>query len=128
RGLAITRVSAIGDTIVVRTGSGATLMSTDGGRAFDAAPAGTPLPPTNVVAIGSQRWMIDSGGRVAHQASTATSSAAVPDPGSPNLGEGANLIAAPAALPGVVIAVSTDGTVWRRGQDGDWEQALLLLP
>ena len=34
RGEAITRVSAIGDNIVVRTRAGATLMSTDGGRAF----------------------------------------------------------------------------------------------
>ena len=25
-------------------------------------------------------------------------------------------------------AASTDGTVWRRAQDGDWKQALLLLP
>src|SRR5579864_335174 len=90
RGLAITRVSAIGDTIVVGTGSGATLMSTDGGRTFNAAPAGTTLPPTNVVLVGNQRWKIDSGGRVAHQADTATNSAGVPDPGSPNLGKGAN--------------------------------------
>jgi|HubBroStandDraft_6_1064221.scaffolds.fasta_scaffold211119_2 hypothetical protein len=127
-GLAITRVSAIGDTIVVRIGSGATLMSTDGGKTFGAAPAGTTLPPTNVVSIAEQRWEIDSGGRVAHQAGGATGTAAVPDPGSPNLGHGAGLIAAPAALPGVVVAVSTDGTVWRRGQDGDWKQALLLLP
>ena len=52
----------------------------------------------------------------------------MPDPGSPDLGAGADLIASPAALPGVVVAVSTDGTVWRRGQDGDWKQALLLLP
>ena len=50
------------------------------------------------------------------------------DPGSPDLGAGADLIAATAALPGVVVTVSTDGTVWRRGQDGDWKRALLLLP
>ena len=24
--------------------------------------------------------------------------------------------------------MGTDGTVWRRGQDGDWKRALLLLP
>jgi hypothetical protein len=52
----------------------------------------------------------------------------VADPGSPGLGAGADLIASPAALPGVVVAVSTSGVVWRRGQDGDWKQALLLLP
>jgi hypothetical protein len=128
RGLAVTHVSAIGDTIVVRTGSGATLISRDGGKTFAAAPAGTTFPPTNVVAIGTQRWEVDSGGRVAHVSNVAQNSTAVPDPGSPDLGAGADLIAAPAALPGVVVAVSTDGTVWRRGQDGDWKQALLLLP
>jgi hypothetical protein len=128
RGLAVTRVSAIGDTITVRTGSGATLISTDGGKTFAAAAAGTTLPPTNVVAIGTQRWEIDSGGRVAHVSNVAQRSTAVPDPGSPDLGAGADLIAAPAALPGVVVAVSADGAVWRRGRDGDWKQALLLLP
>ena len=128
RGLAVTRVSAIGATITVRTGSGATLTSTDGGKTFAAAAAGTTLPSTNVVTIGAQRWEIDSGGRVAHVSNVAQRSTAVPDPSSPDLGAGADLIAAPAALPGVVVAVSTDGTVWRRGQDGDWKQALLLLP
>ncbi|MFZ0181443.1 MAG: hypothetical protein WAL84_16480 [Candidatus Dormiibacterota bacterium] len=128
RGVAVTRVSAIGDTITVRTGSGATLMSMDGGKAFTPAPAGTTFPPTNVVAIGAERWEIDSGGRVVHVSNVAQRNAPVPDPGSPDLGPGADLIASPAALPGVVVAVSTDGTVWRRGQDGDWKQALLLLP
>jgi hypothetical protein len=128
RGLAVMRVSAIGDTITVRTGSGATLISNDGGKTFATAPAGTTLPPTNVVATGAQSWGIDSGGRVMHVSNVAQRNAPVPDPGSPDLGAGADLIAAPAALPGVVVAVSTDGTVWRRGQDGDWKQALLLLP
>jgi hypothetical protein len=128
RGLAVTNVSAIGDMIVVRTGSGATVISRDGGKTFAAAPAGTTFPPTNVVVIGTQRWEVDSGGRVAHVSNAAQDSTAVPDPVSPDLGAGADLIAAPAALPGVVVAVSTDGTVWRRGQEGDWKQALLLLP
>ncbi len=125
-GTAITRVSAIGDTIMVRTGKGAMLLSTDGGKTF--APASGTLPPINVVTAGSQRWEIDPAGRVLHAASTAESSESVMDPGSPDLGPGADLIAAPAALPGVVVAASTNGTVWRRGQDGDWKQALLLLP
>jgi hypothetical protein len=128
RGLAVMRVSAIGDTITVRTGSGATLISDDGGKTFATASTGTTLPPTNVVASGAQSWGIDSGGRVVHVSNAAQRNAPVPDPGSPDLGAGADLIAAPAALPGVVVAVSTDGTVWRRGQDGDWKQALLLLP
>ena len=128
QGVSVTRVSAIGDTITVRTGSGAMLTSTDAGRTFAAAPAGTTFPPTGVVAIGSQRWEIDPAGRVMHVANASQASAAVLDPGSPDLGAGADLIAAPAAFPGVVVAVGTDGVVWRRGQDGDWKEALLLLP
>lgn len=128
QGEAITRVAATGDTILVRTGLGATLRSIDGGKRFTTAPPGAAFPPTGVVTVGTQRWEIDAGGRVVHIANVAQSSAGVIDPGSPDLGAGADLIAAPAALPGVVVAVSTDGTVWRRGQDGDWKQALLLLP
>ncbi len=128
RGVAVTRVSAIGDTIMVRTGTGATLRSGDGGTTFAAAPTGAQFPPTGVVAIGAQRWGIDASGRVVHTADAAQTSAARPDPGSPDLGAGAVLIASPASLPGVLVAVGTDGTVWRRGQDGDWRRALLLLP
>jgi hypothetical protein len=127
-GVDVTRVSAIGDTILVRTGSGRTLESTDAGATFATAPAATLFPPTGVVAIGEERWIIDSSGRVMHVANVALRNAASPDPGSPDLGPGADLIASPAALPGVVVAVSTNGAVWRRGQDGDWKQALLLLP
>jgi len=128
RGVAVTQVAAIGDTITVRTGAGQTLRSADGGRSFATAPAGAAFPPTGAVTIGTVSWGIDSAGRVVHARDAAQQSAPVPDPGSPNLGAGADLIAAPAALPGVVVAVSTSGTVWRRGQDGDWKQALLLLP
>jgi hypothetical protein len=128
RGVAVTRVSAIGGTIMVRTGTGQTLRSTDGGSSFANAPAGAALTPIGAVTIGTVSWGIDPAGRVVHAADTARRSAPVPDPGSPDLGAGAHLIAAPAALPGVVVAVSTSGTVWRRGQDGDWKQALLLLP
>jgi len=103
-------------------------MSSDGGSTFAAPSADTPFPPTGVVAIDSQRWAISAGGTVVHIANTSLPGAAVADPGSPGLGAGADLIASPAALPGVVVAVSTSGVVWRRGQDGDWKQALLLLP
>jgi hypothetical protein len=37
-------------------------------------------------------------------------------------------IAAPAALPGVVVAVDRDSVVWRRDAGGHWARALLLLP
>ena len=127
RGVAIAQVSAIGDTILVRTGAGATLRSTDGGRTFATAPSDLTFPPAGQVTVGTQGWKISSG-KVLHVANVAQSTAAIADPGSPDLGAGADLIASPAALPGVVVAVSTNGTVWRRGQDGDWKQALLLLP
>jgi hypothetical protein len=128
RGTAITRVVATGDTITVRTGMGATLTSADAGRTFTPV-QGTPVfPSTGSVTIGTQAWIIDPQGLVHHHSDTAVRADAAPDPQSPHLGAGADLIAAPAAFPGVVVAVSTGGTVYRRGQDGDWKQALLLLP
>src|SRR5207245_1572242 len=52
-----------------------------------------------------------------------------PDPGAPDLGAGAHLLAAPAAAPpGRVVAVSGGGTVWRRNAVGHWDRSLLLLP
>jgi hypothetical protein len=128
RGVAITRVSAIGNTIMVRTGAGTTLMSADAGKTF-AQVAGNPaFPPTGTVQIGTGVWSIGPDGRVSYVANPALRSAPHFDPGTPDLGPSADLLASPAALPGVVVAVGTDGTVWRRGQDGDWKQALLLLP
>jgi hypothetical protein len=55
-------------------------------------------------------------------------SAPVLDPDSPDLGPSAHLLAAPAALPGALVAVAEDGTVWRRTGSGSWGRALLLLP
>jgi hypothetical protein len=127
RGVAIVRVAATGDDITVRTAAGTELMSTDGGKTFTPSP-GASLPPTSTVTVGSQEWAIDPLGHVVHDPDLATGSTATDDPGTPDLGAGADLIAAPGALPGVVVAVGTDGTVWRRGQDGDWKRALLLLP
>ena len=128
RGTAITRVVATGDTIMVRTGTGATLTSADAGRTFTPV-QGTPVfPPAGSVVIGTQAWSIDAQGLVHHNPDTALRTNPAPDPQSPHLGAGADLIAAPAAFPGVVVAVSTDGTVYRRGQDGDWKEALLMLP
>jgi hypothetical protein len=124
---AITRVAAIGDTITVRTGAGATLVSSNAGKSF-APVANAVFPATGVVTAGNDAWSIDPAGVVLHNADIRKETAALPDPGAPRLGAGADLIASPAALPGVVVAVGTDGTVWRRGQDGDWKQALLLLP
>jgi len=128
RGHAVARVSAIGDTIMVRTGAGATLISSDAGRTFAPANGNEVFPPTGSVRVGNEVWSIGPDGVVLHDPNVAGGGTAAPDPGAPRLGAGADLIASPAALPGVVVAVGTDGTVWRRGQDGDWKQALLLLP
>jgi hypothetical protein len=127
-GVAITKVFATGDTIMVRTGTGTTLSSTDAGKTFTPVQGNATFPPTGVVTVGNTGWSIDSAHRVSHDDDLAGRGAVVTDPESPDLGAGADLLAAPAALPGVVVAVSSNGTVWRRGQDGDWKQALLLLP
>ncbi len=127
-GVAITKVFATGDTIMVRTGTGTTLSSTDAGKTFTPVQADTTFPPTGTAVVGNTEWTIDSTHRVTHDDDIAGKGAVSTDSESPDLGAGADLLAAPGALPGVVVAVSTNGTVWRRGQDGDWKQALLLLP
>jgi hypothetical protein len=125
RGIALTAVAAAGDTITVRTAAGVTVRSGDGGVTFTAA--APPLPPDlpGVAVSGRDTWSIDASGHVLR---SQAGGAAERDPGAPLLGRGARLIAAPAGAPGVVVAASVDGTVWRRGQDGDWKTALLLLP
>ena len=127
-GVAITKVFATGATITVRTGAGTTLSSNDAGRTFTTVQGNGAFPPTGTVIVGNTGWSIDASHRVSHIDDLAGRGAVLTDPASPDLGVGADLLAAPAALPGVVVAVSTNGTVWRRGQDGDWKQALLLLP
>src|ERR1700674_1305663 len=125
RGIAVDAVSAGGKTGLVRTGSAATLRSDDAGLGFASVAGNPPIQPPAVVKSGADSWAIDASGGVLH----ATRSGALTlDPGSPQLGASAHLIAAPAAFPGVVVAVAVDGVVWRRGQDGDWQRALLLLP
>ena len=71
-----------------------------------------------------QRWRIDNGTVL-----TATPGGSFsPDPGSPFLGDAAHLIAAPAALPGVAVAVGSDNHVWRRAPSGGWATSFVLLP
>jgi hypothetical protein len=123
-GVSVTAVHVSGASLLVRTGSGATLRSDDGGRSFVASRARL-SPPEASVRSGRDRWSIDPSGSVLHAAGGGS---LVRDPGSPRLGAGAHLIAAPAALPGAVVAVATDGTVWRRTPGGSWDRALLLLP
>lgn len=123
QGTDVRSVTAEAGVVNVTTSTGAALRSTDKGRSF--IPVAAPPTPQVVVTAGQYTWSIDVSGRVLRGT---PGGARLADPGSPNLGRGAHLLAAPAALPGAVVAVATDGTVWRRGQDGDWRQALLLLP
>ncbi len=121
-GTPLREVVASGPEIQVTTSAGARLSSADGGRTF--APSSAPPPAPPVLQSGGERWTI-RGGTVFRGPANGS---LAPDPGSPALGAGAHLLAAPAAFPGVAVAVAQDGTVWRRAQDGDWQRALLLLP
>jgi hypothetical protein len=120
-GQAVTRVVVVQGRVVAVVNGAAMVAS---GSGF--SPAATPPPPPAAsVTAGRTTWSIDSAGRV-----LAAQAGAVPrvDPGSPDLGAGAHLIAAPAALPGVVVAVSSSGQVWRRTAGGSWSVSLVLLP
>ena len=123
QGTDVRSVTAEGAVVTVVTGSGAALRSTDKGAHF--TPVAAPVTPQVVVTAGQYTWSIDVSGRILRGT---PGGPRLPDAGSPTLGRGAHLLAAPAALSGVVVAVATDGTVWRRAQDGGWRQALLLLP
>src|SRR5207248_8496418 len=112
-------------TVIVRTTSGLTLRSVDAGHTFIPVPGNPQVSSVAEARSGQDTWRIDAHGIVLHARTTGPFS---PDPGSPQLGAGAHLIAAPAALTGVVVAVAQDGAVWRRGGDGRWARALLLLP
>jgi hypothetical protein len=125
RGTTISSVSASGNTITVRTADGRTLRSIDAGASFNAVSGNPPLSPQNIVRSGDDTWQIDSTGHVLHSKGNSPLQL---DPQTPDLGTSARLLAAPVARPGVVVAVARDNTVWRRGQDGDWQRALLLLP
>jgi hypothetical protein len=76
------------------------------------------------VVSGGTTWDIRNG-TVMSGTATATEH---PDPGAPYLGAGAHILAAPAAAPGVVVAVGTDNHVWRRAQSGTWATAFIPLP
>jgi len=70
------------------------------------------------------------GGRTFQRLASAGPPAAVDAHCPPSLGAPATLVqcAAPASLPGVLVGVGLDGTVWRRTPEGAWGRALLLLP
>jgi hypothetical protein len=121
----VAAVQADGAHIVVRTAAGETLQSSDGGTSFSPVPGNPPVVAAPVVRSGSDAWRIDPTGAVLHAHAGGSFQL---DPRSPDLGAGAHLLAAPAAVPGVVVAVARNGSVWRRSQDGGWGLALLLLP
>jgi hypothetical protein len=120
-GQTVSRVAVIQGRVTALVGSQAMVQTATG---FAAAAA--PPPPTpGTVTTGSRTWSIDAAGEV-----MVAEGGGAPrrDPGSPELGPGAHLIAAPLAIPGFVVAVSTGGTVWRRDPSGGWAVSLALLP
>lgn len=123
-GVDVVALQAAGDDVTVRTADGVTMRSRDRGADFARVAGNPPVVAPPEVRSGADTWRIVSG-------SVWHSHANMPlerDPSSPYLGASAHLLAAPATLTGVVVAVSSDGTVWRRAQRGQWSRALLLLP
>lgn len=124
-GMAVSRLEVTERGLELTVG-GRRLLSTDGGRtaAADPAPASEAASPPAGGPPGAERWAIRDG-RVLHGGARAPLSL---DAEAPDLGTSAHLLAAPGALPGEVVAVSTAGVVWRRLSGGGWERALVLLP
>jgi hypothetical protein len=120
-GQRVSDVAVSGGQVAV-TVNGAGYSSSDRGGHF--APAPPPPPPAAPVTSAGRVWEIRDGKVLS---GTSTDSLR-PDPRAPFLGTTAHLVAAPAAIPGVVLAVGSDGHVWRRGQGGGWATALVLLP
>ncbi len=120
-GQTVSRVAVVQGRVTALVGGEAMVQAASG---FVAAAAPPPPAPATVT-TGSRTWSISPTGRVMV---TEDGRAPSPDPGSPALGSGAHLIAAPLAVPGFVVAVSTGGTVWRRDPSGGWAVSLALLP
>ncbi len=120
-GQSVSRVAVVQGRITALVGGEAMVQTAAG---FVAAAAPPPPAPAKVTS-GSRTWSISPSGEV-----MVSSRGGAPqrDPGSPELGPGAHLIAAPLAVPGFVVAVSTGGTVWRRDPSGGWAVSLALLP
>ena len=115
----VSGVVAAPGTLAVDTAQG-TFVSHDNGTTFQRA---TRLP-TVAPDSAAERWRIDNGTVLA----APPGGSFAPDPGSPFLGDAAHLIAAPAALPGVAVAVGSDNHVWRRAPSGGWATSFILLP
>jgi hypothetical protein len=123
------RVTAVGVTngaLIVAT-PGGSVASTDGGRTF--APTTVSVPSAVPVSSAGSIWDI-RGGTVFTGPDPGPAHLPVEqrDPDAPNLGASAHILAAPAAAPGVAVAVGDDNHVWRRTQTGAWATTLILLP
>ena len=120
-GQRVTSVIVAPGLMVVNATSGS-FVSSDGGHSFQ------PLSPDRHLALpnspGATRWEIANGTVLTGPLGRPPA----PDPGAPFLGASAHLIAAPAALPGVVVAVGSDNHVWRRAPTGQWATSFILLP
>src|ERR1700737_4538243 len=66
RGTPVIALVADGNNIDVRTSTGATLHSADGGASFAAAGELLPAAPPSAVQSGSDSWRIDATGHVLH--------------------------------------------------------------
>ncbi len=125
-GQPVTRVVLVSGHLVAVVG-GVAMEQTTGGFVATAAPAAS----SPRVSVGSVTWSISPQGDVMVSRHHA---APVRDPGSPGLGAGADLIAAPLAVPpgvqpgSLVVAVSSSGLVWRRAANGSWGVSLVMLP
>ncbi len=117
----VTSVSVESGRLIVDTGTGE-FMSSNGGRSFQRAIAKG--PPFNPFAQPKTVWEIRNGTVFTGPFNQSLE----PDPRAPYLGATAHLIAAPAALPGVAVAVGTDNHVWRRAPSGEWATSFILLP
>jgi hypothetical protein len=120
-GQRVTSVLALPGLMLVTTGLGG-YLSSDNGQSFQPIASGRHLALP--VTPGPTDWEIDNGAVL----TAASGHALAPDPGAPLLGASAHLIAAPAALPGVVVAVGSDNHVWRRAPSGHWATTFILLP
>jgi len=122
-------VVTAGSVVVTVLIGGRAQVSADEGRTWQPALAN----PDAGAAQPGPRWRVAAGRVVERPPASPGGIPLTPDPGSPQMAPLAardrhGPIAAPAALPGVVVAVDRDGVVWRRGADGRWARALLLLP
>jgi hypothetical protein len=120
RGIAVTAVAPAGHGLIAVSAGAVHCLALPGspGAPVCERPLGHPAGG------GGPAWVL-SGGRVLH---TLAGGEQVVDPGSPDLGASARLLATPTSLPGVVVAVAADGSVWRRNGAGGWGRSLLLLP